>query len=77
VFSAGNVATGKGNIVASRKHAISVANAMLGGFLASAPKPDSAALERLRARIRERQAAVGYSGDYAAWMAKVTPPDLE
>jgi hypothetical protein len=77
VFSAGNVATGKGNIVASRKHAISVANAMLGGFLASAPKPDGAALERLRARIRERQAAVGYGGDYSAWMAKVTPPDLE
>jgi hypothetical protein len=27
--------------------------------------------------VRERQAAVGYDGDYAAWMKKVTPPDLE
>jgi len=77
VFSAGNVATGKGNIVASRKHAIAVANAMLGGFLASAPKLDAAGLERVRARIRARQASVGYAGDYAAWMEKVTPPDLE
>jgi hypothetical protein len=27
--------------------------------------------------VRARQAAVGYAGDYAAWIAKVTPPDLE
>ena len=28
-------------------------------------------------RVQERQRAVGYTGDYASWMAKVTPPDLE
>ena len=77
VFSAGNVATGKGNIVASRKHSISVAKAMLAGFLAERPPIDPAALARLRTRVRERQAAVGYSGAYAAWIAGVTPPDLE
>ena len=77
VFSAGNVATGKGNIVASRKHSISVAKAMLAGFLAERPAIDAAALARLRARVRARQTAIGYSGDYATWIAAVTPPDLE
>jgi len=77
VFSAGNVATGKGNIVASRKHAVAVANAMLQGFLRERPRLASDALARLRARVHQRQSAVGYAGEYAAWIAKVTPPDLE
>jgi NADPH-dependent glutamate synthase beta subunit-like oxidoreductase len=77
VFSAGNVATGKGNIVASRKHAVAVAKAMLEGFLREQPPLAPEALARLRARVRERREAVGYSGDYAAWIARVTPPDLE
>jgi NADPH-dependent glutamate synthase beta subunit-like oxidoreductase len=77
VFSAGNVATGKGNIVASRKHAAAVARAMLAGFLREAPPLAPEALARLRSRVRARQSAVGYAGDYAAWIAKVTPPDLE
>jgi NADPH-dependent glutamate synthase beta subunit-like oxidoreductase len=77
VFSAGNVATGKGNIVASRKHAAAVAQAMLHGFLREQPALAPAALAALRARIHARQEAAGYGGDYAAWIAKVTPPDLE
>jgi len=77
VFSAGNVATGKGNIVASRKHAAAVANAMLEGFLRERPALPPDALAALRPRIRARQQAAGYGGDYAAWIAKVTPPDLE
>jgi hypothetical protein len=28
-------------------------------------------------RARERQRAVGYEGDYRAWIAKVTPSDLQ
>ncbi len=107
VFSAGNVVTGKGNIVASRKHAAHVEElvesflgldesghegeeklldgereraAELAGRVAAeiagqAP-PDAAALEGILARVRERQAAVGYT-DYASWLEKVTPPDLE
>jgi hypothetical protein len=27
-------------------------------------------------RVREHQQAVGYEGNYRAWIAKVTPPDL-
>ena len=77
VFSAGNVATGKGNIIASRKHAAAVARAMLEGYLREQPPIPVGDLAKLRARVRERQAAVGYPGDYAAWIAKVTPPDLE
>lgn len=91
VFSAGNVVTGKGNIVASRKHASQVAERMVGelraraGELADAvasavaakPPHDAAALEKLESRVRARQAAVGYPGDYATWIAQVTPPDLE
>jgi NADPH-dependent glutamate synthase beta subunit-like oxidoreductase len=114
VFSAGNVVTGKGNIVASRKHAGLVAERMVEGFLGLRQGDDLAAvhageggladgaraaaaaaaarvgahvaaqaraveadLERVRARVRERQAAVGYEGSYDAWIARVTPPDLE
>jgi len=76
VFSAGNVVTGKGNIVASRKHAASVAG-KVAEEIAKLPPANAATLERVRARVRERQSAVGYTGDYASWMAKATPPDLE
>jgi hypothetical protein len=36
--------------------------------------PDKAAA--IVAKVRQRQRAVGYEGDYRAWIAKVTPPDL-
>jgi len=109
LFSAGNVVTGKGNIVASRKHAEAVSEwvierflglgdgghdgeealAVAGSAAASAnadeiardlrprPKLSPAELSKLLARVAERQCAVGYDGDYEAWMRKVTPPDLE
>lgn len=109
VFSVGNIVTGKGNIVASRKHASAVAERVIAGYLgltedgrgdeaglldgaasaaaaqadqiaevlAAQPPIEPAVLESIRKRVRERQAAVGYDGDYAAWIARVTPPDLE
>jgi len=109
VFSAGNVVTGKGNIVASRKHASHVSERVIECFLgvgasghageeavldpareaarrtaaaiaqelARTAPHDGAAFERLRERIRVRQDAVGYGGDYARWIERVTPPDLE
>jgi hypothetical protein len=76
VFSAGNVVTGKGNIVASRKHAAAVAS-RAAEEIGKLPPSSPGQLEKVRARVRERQRAVGYTGDYASWMAKVTPPDLE
>jgi NADPH-dependent glutamate synthase beta subunit-like oxidoreductase len=105
LFSAGNVVTGKGNIVASRKHARFVTASMAESFLgladdgrageaalgdalrgaareradevadgvAKQPPIAPEALARLRARIAARQRAVGYGGDYAAWIAQVSP----
>ncbi len=109
VFSAGNVVTGKGNIVASRKHASHVAERAVTAFLgvaegdrsaesdllrntneaanartdqiarevANQPPHDQPTLQRLVARIQERQAAIGYPNSYEAWIRQVTPPDLE
>ncbi|HKJ23552.1 MAG TPA: hypothetical protein VKB65_01925 [Myxococcota bacterium] len=109
VFSVGNIVTGKGNIVASRKHAAHVAEEVIEKFLglgddghegeeamldgvreqasASAaaiaeelhaqPPIEAGVLESIRKRVAERQAAVGYTGDLAAWLAKVTPPDMQ
>jgi NADPH-dependent glutamate synthase beta subunit-like oxidoreductase len=108
VFGAGNVVTGKGNIVASRKHATHVAEEMALHYLGldgrghddpslaeaaaaqareraeaiaarvgAIPRLDRARLEAVLARVAARQAAVGYDGDLAAWLARVTPPDLE
>jgi NADPH-dependent glutamate synthase beta subunit-like oxidoreductase len=91
VYSAGNVVTGKGNIVASRKHATHVAERMcqdlraqagalaaqVADAVAAQPPHDAGARARLEERVRARQAAVGYPGDYATWIARVTPSDLE
>jgi len=82
LFGVGNVVTGKGNIVASRKHSKSVATYMTEQYLriseqVKALDPlSSDAMQALRQRIRERQAVVGYSpGDYVGWIAKHTPAD--
>jgi len=108
VFATGNVATGKGNIVASRKHAKYVGERVIEAFLGLGEeghagedaladaarvgareeaevvaegitvqppiRPD--ALASIRARVEERQRAVGYQGNYARWIERVTPPDL-
>ena len=99
--------TGKGNIVASRKHATHVSLVAIEKFLgldeshegeqalhdeASAraqaeaeqvanqieqqPAASAETVAGVLDRVRARQAAVGYGGNYAEWIAKVTPPDL-
>jgi hypothetical protein len=100
LFSAGNVVTGKGNIVASRKHAREVSAKVIEGFLgigerghageeklvdaigagaresaakiadaiAVSPPISASGLAAVRERVRKRQQAVGYGGDYAAWV---------
>jgi hypothetical protein len=82
LFSVGNVVTGKGNIVASRKHSRGVANHMTEKYLEVAEEvqrrtPLAAAVrDSLLARVRACQAAVGYDArDYAGWIARHTPPD--
>jgi NADPH-dependent glutamate synthase beta subunit-like oxidoreductase len=105
LFSVGNVVTGKGNIVASRKHATHVYEQALASFLglagdghraeaalpsraeaeaantaahvvdrlAAAEPPPAAVADAILARVRERQRAVGYDGNLAAWLVKQTP----
>jgi len=109
VFSAGNVVTGKGNIVASRKHAGHVAEEVIAAFLgvgerghageeavldaaraetrakaeaiakvvADEPPHDAATMTQLKAKVRALQERAGHTGDYAAWIERVTPADLE
>jgi len=48
----------------------------LAEWVAGRPRLAAADAQRLLARIQERQRAVGYEGDYRAWLARVTPPDL-
>jgi ferredoxin--NADP+ reductase len=108
VFSAGNIVTGKGNIVASRKHAREVAAVFVEAFLGLGEKghdgegalagararalreqasriaseiqaqsaPDPGTIVKTLARVRERQRAVGYRGDFTAWIRSVgvSPP---
>ena len=106
VFSAGNVVTGKGNIVASRKHAKALGATIIEAYLGLAEKGEEVAtpdasrasmrkaaneiarslgdqpaieaetLERLRARVRQRQQAVGYAGDLESWIKYIPPLDF-
>ncbi|MEE2704146.1 MAG: hypothetical protein VX614_09025 [Myxococcota bacterium] len=81
LFSVGNVVTGKGNIVASRKHARSVGNHMLEKYLqlgneVKELEPLSADDSRkLLGRVRAQQQRVGFSGEYRAWIDAVTATD--
>jgi hypothetical protein len=81
LFSVGNVVTGKGNIVASRKHSRSVANHMTEKYLELAEdvksrEPLSASdREALLKRVRAQQERVGYTGNYGGWIEAATPPD--
>jgi NADPH-dependent glutamate synthase beta subunit-like oxidoreductase len=109
LFSVGNVVTGKGNIVASRKHAAQVYEDALASFLgleedghageaalpsradagaaqtaghvaahlAQAEPPAPEVVDAILARVRERQRAVGYDGNLAAWLEQATPRALE
>jgi NADPH-dependent glutamate synthase beta subunit-like oxidoreductase len=104
VFSAGNAVTGKGNIIASRRHASGVAGELLETFLGlreghegeevladtieedvqqeargiqeaitQLDRPDGIALAKAKARVKQRQAEVGYDGDLRAWVAAEGP----
>jgi hypothetical protein len=43
----------------------------------SRPTLELAAIEGIIKRVRERQRAVGFGGNFREWIAKVTPPDLQ
>jgi len=60
---------------AARDNAHAEAVRMAGRIMAREVLPPEQVAEIMR-RVRERQKAVGYDGDYRAWIARVTPPDL-
>ncbi len=57
--------------MSARTHAAQIAE-----WVAERPPLAPATAETILERVRARQRAVGYDGDYAAWIARVTPPDL-
>jgi len=93
IFGVGNVVTGQGNIRASLLHAKAVAGYLMENYFAGAlgaagaeavqqhlekrePLPEEKIAE-LRGRVKALQERAGYDGDYAAWIRRVTPPDME
>jgi len=67
------VITGKGNLVASRKHSAMVAAYLTGRTDGQNGNGRAARIRDILARVRARQRTVGYDGDYPGWMARVTP----
>jgi NADPH-dependent glutamate synthase beta subunit-like oxidoreductase len=92
IFGVGNVVTGQGNIRASLLHAQKVATYLnqnyfagavgaagaevVKGHLARRQPLAAGKVEEIRKRVKALQTAAGCDGDYRAWIAKVTPPDL-
>ena len=70
VFGCGNVVTGKGNLVASRKHSASVASYLV-DQLASMSGSNT---EKIVQRTAERHQSIGYDG-YRAWVDARTPEE--
>lgn len=70
VFGCGNVVTGKGNLVASRKHSASVASYLAEKVAAV----DSSNTEKISQKAAQRHEAIGYGG-YRAWVDAHTPKD--
>lgn len=60
----------------ARKEAHEQGERIAGAISARPPLEPPRADEVIR-RVRERQRAVGYEGNYRAWIARVTPPDLQ
>jgi ferredoxin/flavodoxin---NADP+ reductase len=60
----------------ARKEAAASGEKIAGAISARAKMPADKVAEVLK-RVRERQHAVGYEGNYRDWIAKVTPADLQ
>ncbi|MGH7924553.1 MAG: hypothetical protein ACREQH_08190 [Candidatus Binatus sp.] len=60
----------------ARKDA-AASGANIAGALHARSKIAPEHVARLLGHVRKRQLAVGYDGNYRAWLAKVTPPDLQ
>lgn len=66
-----------GGLYAAREMQASGGAETVTAQLQSVAKLSPNEVARIEQRVRELQERVGYMGDYDAWIAKVTPPDLE
>lgn len=79
LFSVGNVVTGKGNIVSSRKHSRLVARSVVEKYIHVAdavkqlPPLTSGQREEILCRVRELQTRIGHSGSYREWIDHTLP----
>ena|SRR3989338_1090268 len=73
VFGLGNVVTGKGNIVVSRKHGQKVAEYLIHEKLKITPPLTPDQYKKVLEKIQARQKIVGYDGDFSSWMKKAVP----
>lgn len=74
LYGVGNVVTGKGNLVVSRKHAGQIARhvaeqiAGVAGVVKGKPPRTESEMRALAKRVRAAQERVGYHGDYRTWI---------
>ena len=67
VYGLGNVLTGKGNIVESRRNSKAITPRVVDRALAS-PKIPPDGISEIVGLIQARWDAVGYPGDYVEWI---------
>jgi len=72
VYGLGNVLTGKGNIVESRRNSKQITPNIIEQVLAS-PKIPADGISRIMKLIQARWDAVGYGGRYADWITAKRP----
>lgn len=76
VFLLGNAVTGKGNIKASRKHGLGVAE-VVAERLESQEVLSETQVASILDRVEARQKEAGYDGNLVAWAEKYSPSRLE
>ncbi len=59
------------------RHNVDAEAAKIGAAMDRRGDLSSEQVDAILAKVRARQHAVGYDGNYRAWIAKVTPPDLQ
>jgi ferredoxin/flavodoxin---NADP+ reductase len=59
------------------RHSAEVEAVEIASMMDKRPELSPDQIDVILAKVRERQKAVGYSGNYREWIAKVTPPDLQ
>jgi ferredoxin/flavodoxin---NADP+ reductase len=59
------------------RHAAEIEAEKIAAMMDARPDLSREQVDAILGKVRQRQQAVGYSGNYREWIAKVTPPDLQ